>query len=192
MPHVSAYLSEKSRQNYRRECRFYIASGMVLLLGGLLLLVLPVVPQRAVVAFAASWLTFIALILSLLRPAVYGKGLADTVMGAITGFFYGLAGWLAGSSSLAAADGYRLVLFAVLTFASISRLLVFARMLMVTALPMLAVSCAAYLAAGVLILLGYPGGGAAVYWFMGMLLLVDAAEMFAQAGSLSGLAEEHP
>lgn len=189
MPHVSAYLSDEARKNYRRECRFYVTSGVVLVLSGLLVLALPAVPQRTVIAFAASWLTFMALILSLLRPAAYGKGLADTVMGIITAFFYGLVGWLTGSASLGSADSYRLIIFAVLIFASISRLLVFARMLMVTALPMLAVSCAAYLAAGVLILLGYPGGSAAVYWFIGMLLLVDAAELFAQAGTLSGMAE---
>ncbi len=180
----SAFLATDPDRHIRGERRFDLAFAGMLTLAALALLALPLPRQRYMAAFVASWLCLICLILALLRPAAYGKGVADVVLGLIAAFGYGFVGWLAGSVGTVDANGFRAILFAAFAFGGVARLLVFLRMLPVRALPMLAVAAAAHLIAAPLILLEIPAGSRMLWWYAGMLLLTDAADYAAQAAAL--------
>lgn len=187
MPVRSAFLAADPEPHIRGERRFNLAFAGILALAGLALLALPLPHQQETAAFAASWLCLICLILALLRPAAYGKGVADAVLGIIAAFGYGFVGWLAGSVGTVDANSFRVILFAAFAFGGVARLLVFLRMLPVRALPMLAATAAAHLAAAPLILLEIPSGSRMLWWYTGMLLLTDAADCIAQAAALRRL-----
>lgn len=187
MQRRSSLLSERPPEGTSGERRFYAASAVVLLLAGLTLLFLPAVSRKDVAAFAASWLLFIALLMSLIRPLMYSRGVADAVMAVISAFLYGLTGWAAGSSRLSVIDNYRLVLCATLLSAGLAKLLVFIRMISSASLPMLAVCCAADTAAAGLLLLGAGGGSVSVFWAVGMAVLFDAAEETAAGVRLAAM-----
>lgn len=180
----SAYFSDDTAARSRNENRFGLTFAGVLAAAGLTLLGMFLSGTREVAAFAASWLCLICLILSVLRPAAYGKGVADVVMGLIAAFEYGLIGWLAGNAGQSDPAGYRLVLFAAFAFGGMARLLVFLRMLSVQPLPFLAADAAASLLAGLLILMEIPAGSRALWWYAGMLFLCDAAELAAEVPAL--------
>jgi hypothetical protein len=190
MTRVSAFISDKALGHYKRELHFYIVFALVLALCGLMLLLLPIKNRGDVVGFLVSWLLFIAVVLSLLRTALFGRGLPDFVAGFISAFFYGFVGYLAGGYNLMNIEGYRLAICAVLLFTGLSRLLVFARMLSVATMPMQLVCCLANMLSAALLFWGWPGSSASViYWYTGMLMLIDAAEQVAEAGALSRHAE---
>lgn len=179
----SAYFSDDASARCHSENRFGLAFAGVLAAAGLTLLGLFLSAAPAA-AFAASWLCLICAVLSVLRPAAYGKGMADAVMGLIAAFAYGLVGWLAGNAAQTDPAGYRAVLFAAFTFGGLARLLVFLRMIGVQPLPFLAADAAASLLAGALILMEIPAGGRILWWYAGMLFLFDAAELTAGAFAL--------
>lgn len=180
----SAYFSDDPPARSRSENRFSLTFAGVLAAAGLTLLGMFLSGAQDVAAFAASWLCLICLILSVLRPAAYGKGVADVVMGLIAAFEYGLIGWLAGNSGQSDPAGYRVVLFAAFAFGGVARLLVFLRMISVQPLPFLAVNAAVSLLMGLLVLLEIPAGGRVLWWYAGMLFLFDAAELAAEAFAL--------
>lgn len=184
MAQRSAYFSAEPAARSRSESRFELTFAGVLALAGLTLLAIPLPRAQNVAAFTASWLSFICLLLSLLRPAAYGKGMADGVLGIIAAFGYGLVGWLAGNAGQTDPAGYRLVLFAAFAFGGVARLLVFLRMLSVQPLPVLAADAAVCLLVALLILMEIPSGSRMLWWYVGMLFLTDAAELTAQAAAL--------
>lgn len=185
MARSSAFFSDNTK-SLRPEFRFYVAFGVMLALAGLSVLSIPIINRGGIAAFIASWLLFIAAILALLRPALYGRGLPDMVAALITAFYYGFVGYIAGGENLLAMDGYRLAICAVLLFAGVARLLVFARMLSAAALPMELVCCVADITVAILLVQGIPGDGTiTLYWYTGMLTLIDAAESLSEAEVLS-------
>lgn len=188
----SAFLAAEPNRHRKAERRFCLSFAGVLALAGLSLLAVPLPERREVTEFAASWLCLICLLLSLLRPAAYGKGVADAVLGIIAAFEYAFVGWLAGSAGQIDAGDYRIILFAAFCFGGVARLLVFLRMLPVRSLPMLAADAAGHLTAAPLILLEIPSGRRILWWYAGMLFLLDAAELAAQAAALRRLPAEEP
>lgn len=191
MARVSAFLAESDipLSRYKREFRFYILFGASLSLCGVILLCVPAI-RVALVPFLASWLLFIAAILALIRPAMYGRGLPDGAVGLINAFFYGFIGYIAGGTNAMDIEGYKLIISIILLFAGLARLLVFARMISVTVLPMQLICFAADTLSTALLLWGFPDNKPSViYWYAGLILLIDAAESFSESFTLNRLFE---
>ena len=186
MSRMSAFVSDKSDESYKGEFRYDMVFGAALALCGFLLLAVPVVSRSEVVPFLASWMLFIAVIMSLLRPALFRRGLPDAVMALLSAALYGFLGYAAGGANIFSIEGYRLVLCILLLFMGFARLTVFARMLAVAAMPMQLVCAAADIVSGALLFWSSPDGMISViYWYAGMLLLIDGAASAAEAVELS-------
>ena len=190
MSRTSAFISDKAVGHYKREFGYYVGFGIILALCSFLLLALPVINRGEIISFLASWMLFIAVIMALVRPAMFGRGMPDAVAGLISAFFYGFVGYIAGGANIMDIEGYRLAICIVLIFAGLSRLLVFARMLSVAVMPMQLVCFAADMLSAVLILWGFPSSRTSViYWYAGMILLIDGAESIIEALVLSKYVE---
>lgn len=187
MSRISAFLAESDVpvSRYKREFRYYILYGAILALCGLLLLCVPAI-RIALIPFLTSWLLFIAAILAIIRPAMYGRGLPDGVMGLISAFLYGFIGYIAGGTNAMDIDGYKLIISVVLVFAGLTRLLVFARMISVTVMPMQLICFVADTLSAALLVWGFPENKAAIiYWYAGLILLIDATESFSESIKLN-------
>jgi uncharacterized membrane protein HdeD (DUF308 family) len=188
MSRESAFFSDKTdtaSTRYKNESRFYVLFGIVLAVCGMLLLTLPVI-HLSILFFVASWLLFVAVILAIIRPAMYARGLPDAVMGLLSAAFYGFIGYIADGENLMDIEGYKLALCVFLLFVGLARLIVFARMITVVNMPMQLICFAANILSAALLLWGVPSSKAStVYWYAGMLLLVDAVESFTEAIALS-------
>lgn len=191
MTRVSAFLAESDipLSRYKRELHFYILFGVSLFLCGLILLCVPAI-RITLVPFLTSWMLFIAAILAIIRPAMYGRGLPDGVVGLISAFFYGFTGYIAGGSNAMDIERYKLIISIVLLFVGLSRLLVFARMISVTVMPMQLICFVADTLSAALLLWGFPENKSSIiYWYAGLILLIDATESFSESFQLSRLFE---
>lgn len=185
MPGMSSFLSEDGERPFRGEFRFYIVYGLILCVCGLELLSVAVTHGAEITLFIASWLLFIAALLSMLRSVLYYRGFADIVMGILTASFYGFIGWAAGSAGFAGLNGYRILLCILLALSGLSRLLSFARLSTSSVMPLMAVLGAADLAGSVFLLGGYQDGAVSVWWTPGMLLLIAGIESMVESERLS-------
>lgn len=186
MAQVSAFIADRPSERYRGEFRYYVIYGALLTLSAFTLLSLPIFRAGAVLAFVASWLLFVVSLLAIVRPIVYRRGLPDAVSGLICAFFYGFVGYISGGTNLLYIEGYRLAICAVLLFMGFSRLLVFSRMITVASMPMLLFCFAADVVSGVLLLWGFPSSNAStIYWYAGMILLIDGLESILEAVTLN-------
>ena len=189
---LSSFFSGETENHYGSEHRYYVVYAFMLVISGLLLLALPIFKQQAVGAFLASWLLFITFIMAAIRPIAFRRGIADLTMGLTAALFYGLTGWVTGGTTINDIEGYRYIISIILLAYGISRMLVFSRLITVTIMPMLIVCCIADISVAILFMLGYPAGnGYMIYWFAGMLLLLDAAEQFTEAIKLRTIVTEN-
>ena len=186
MARVSAFVSDRPYERFRGEFHYYLIYGILLAVSAFSLLSMPIFRAGAVLAFIASWLLFIVSILALIRPVLYRRGLPDAVSGLISTFFYGFVGYISGGTNLLNIEGYRLAICAVLLFMGFARLLVFSRMVTVAAMPMLLFCFAADVISGILLLWGFPSSSAStIYWYAGMVLLIDGIESILEAVTLN-------
>jgi len=189
---LSSFFSDETENHHGSEHRFYTVYAFILSISGLSLLALPIFKQQAVGAFLASWLLFITFIIAAIRPIAFRRGIADLAMGLTAALFYGLIGWVAGGTTIYDIEGYRYIISIILLAFGVSRILVFSRFITTTVMPMLIVCCLADISVAILLMLGYPeGNGYMIYWFAGMLLLLDATEQFTEAIKLRAIVTEN-
>lgn len=187
MLRASAFVSEKTRavESARRGEKRYlgVSAAAYFLCGGSLLLIPPLLPNGAAV-LAASWLLLAALVLTLLRPLFYSRGIPDIAMALLVSCLYALSGWVVGGED-AGDIGYWGLSFSLAFFlAGISRVLAFARLLPLVNLPLLLFCGLGELTAGTFTFLGWPGEPRMLYWFLGMSFLLAAAEAAAESAKI--------
>lgn len=184
---ASAFVSEKTRalESARRgEKRYLGASASVCFLCGISLLLVPALPQSGAAVLAASWLLLAALLLTLLRPLFYSRGLPDIAMALLVSCLYALSGWVIGGEGAADIGRWWLSFSLAFFLAGISRVLAFARLLPLFNLPLLLVCGLGELTAGTFTFLGWPGEPRMLYWFLGMSFLLAGAEAAQEAAGI--------
>jgi hypothetical protein len=180
----SSFVSENSRARSAGEIKYYIIYAAVLFLCGLLLLIIPVFDRNGAFILAAGWALLAVFALDILRPMFYSRGVADIVMAILTGAFYALLGFVLGMNALSI-ENYRIAVCLALFFAGISRVLAFARMVVVTNLPLMLICGFAEMIASFLLFMGWPGDSAPmIYWFVGMTVILTSFESISEAAKL--------
>ena len=170
---TSAYLSEETTGRYKSEKNYYILFAVVLLASGAVLLLLPVARAAGPFVLAAGWLLLFDMILSFLRPVLYSRGMADVVMGIVSGLYYGLVSWSVSGVSISEIEGFRIFISLFLIFTGVARIMEFARMTSVKVLPVTLICGAADIAVAALLFAGVPGGNTRmICWYLGMLAVL--------------------
>jgi uncharacterized membrane protein HdeD (DUF308 family) len=188
MLRASAFVSEKSRARLTHEEKYYNVFAMVLFICGLLLFFIPVIDRNGIFVLLAGWMLLFALAIDLLRPLFYSRGVADVVMVILTSCFYALLGWAVSGANLNAIENYRIAISLALFLAGISRILAFARMMVVTILPMMPICAVVEMAAAVMIFMGWPDERTAmIYWVLGMTVIFSGFECIAESSRLQNM-----
>jgi uncharacterized membrane protein HdeD (DUF308 family) len=180
----SSFVSETSYARLEHEKKYYIAYAALLFVCGVLFLIIPVFDKNGILIFAESWLLLCVFALALLRPLFYSRGVADVVMGIITGSLYLLLEAALGSA-VNSIGSWRLAVCIALFLAGTSRILAYARMIVIINLPLMPICGLAEMTASVMIFVGWPGDSASmIYWFLGMTVLLAGFESLTEAAKL--------
>lgn len=180
----SSFVSETSSARADREEKYYIAFSIALFVCGALLLLTPLIDRNGAFILAAGWMLLLVLSLDILRPLFFSRGVADVVMAIITAAYYAFLGFAVGTDVLSI-ENYRLGLCLAVFFAGISRILAYARMIVVVNLPLMPVCGFAEMAVAVMLFMGWPGEGAGmIYWLIGMTVVLTGFESLREAASL--------
>jgi uncharacterized membrane protein HdeD (DUF308 family) len=166
----SSFIAQQGDKRRKQEKSLYLLSSVLLFACAAALLLISV--AGALPLLIATWLLFACAAAVVARPVLFGRGIADVVMGIITAFYYLLLSWALGSVPLSTADSYRIILAAVLFFAGLSSLLVFARMTAAESIPMLLVLGVVEIAAALFLILDLPPGVTGLCWITGLTALV--------------------
>ncbi len=185
MLRASAFISEKSRARLSQEEKYYKVLAAAIFICGALLLLIPTLDRNGILVLAESWMLIIALGLTLMRPLFYSRGVADVVMAILISCFYAVLGWSISSANLLNIENYRIAIFLALFLAGISRILAFARMIVVVSLPMMPICGIVEMAAAVMIFMGWPDGRTVmIYWITGMSVFLSGFESLTEAFKL--------
>jgi uncharacterized membrane protein HdeD (DUF308 family) len=188
MLRASAFVSEKSRVRLAHEEKYYNVFAAVLLICGALLLFIPVLDRNGIFVLLAGWMFFFALALDLLRPLFYSRGVADVVMVILTSCFYALLGWAISGTNLNSIETYRIAISLALFLAGISRLLAFARMMVVTNLPLMPICGIIEMTAAVMIFMGWPDERTSMmYWVLGLTVILSGFECLSASSRLKNM-----
>lgn len=182
MKRLSSFFENEGEQRARSERKFYLAFGAVLALAGVLLLMFPIDAGYGLIVLLGGWILFIAVILSVLRPLLYRRGIADLVMGIIGAALFAMIGWAAGGVNINNIENYKFSICVLLIFAGIANTLVFARMMAIIGLPLLLFCAVADIAVALLMMVGFPDGRVPmIYWYLGMLLILNGLETISES-----------
>lgn len=180
----SSFVSEKSYTRLAHEKKYYIIFAMVLFVCGMLLLLIPVFDKSGILILAASWVLLAVLVLDIVRPLFYSRGVADVVMAIITGSLYALLGVVIGTT-VSSIENYRLAICLALFFAGISRILAYARMIVIINLPLMLICGLAEMIASVMLFMEWLGDSASIiYWFLGMTVILSGFENLTESAKL--------
>jgi hypothetical protein len=187
----SFFLSENAYNRYSGELHFYIASGILLALSGVIMIMIPDLTNNLILVVSLSWLLLLCAFLSFIRPFIYGRGFADMVMGICTGLFYAVVSLSASSSNIQAIDGSRFILSFILFFSGVSCLLAFSSFIHIITLPFLVMTGIAELICGILLLTGEPNYNVVyIYWLVGLMLIMSGFDYFTQGKILAQLRDK--
>jgi hypothetical protein len=171
---------------YNGEMHFYIASGVLLALSGVVMILIPTLTNNLALVVALSWLLLLCTFLSFIRPFIYGRGFADMVMGICTGLFYAIASLSASSSNIQAINSSRFVLSFILLFSGVSCILAFSSIIHIITLPFLVMTGVAEFVCAILLLAGVKDYNVFyIYWLVGLLLIMNGFDYFTQGKILS-------
>ncbi|MDR3645035.1 MAG: hypothetical protein P4M02_08180 [Clostridia bacterium] len=173
-----------SRKNTtaRHETGFLMCAGLATLACGLALVFIPSFADRALAILNVSWLLLLCMILAFIRLLLYNRGFADTIMGAFTVIFYGVLGWAMTPADVTSITGYRPVICVILLFLGLSRVPAFAQLLNHVMLPVLLMSAALEIAAGILLFFGLPDYNAFYLYFLpGLAIVLSGLGIFSEA-----------
>lgn len=188
----SLFVNEDAYDRYNGELHFYIASGVILILCGAIMIIIPNITNNLSFVVSISWLLFLCGILSFIRPFAYGRGFADFVMSLCTGLFYVVAGWSASSSYLQAMENSRFVLSLMLFLTGISCILAFSSLLQSITLPFLVLNGIAEIIGAIFLISGEPNYDVIyIYWIIGILLIISGLDYFIQSKILSHFREKN-
>ena len=180
----SAFVSEKSYVRLTHEQKYYISFAVVLFVCGALFLIMPVFDRNGILIFTASWGLIAALALAVLRPLFFSRGVADVVMAIITGSLYALLEIVI-SIAVISIGSYRIAICMALFFAGISRILAYARMIVIINLPLMPICGLAEMTAAVMLFMGWPSDSASmIYWFIGMTVILSGFESLTESAKL--------
>jgi uncharacterized membrane protein HdeD (DUF308 family) len=183
----SFFLNEDAHDRYHGELHFYIASGVLLIISGVIMILIPAVTNNLGLIVSLSWLLLLCSFLSFVRPFIYGRGFADRVMSICSGLFYAVAGWSVTLSSQDI-DGSRFSLSFIMLFTGVSCILAFSSLINVIMLPGLIITGISELVCGLLLLTGQPSYNVFyIYCLVGLLLVIGGLDYFAQAKILARL-----
>jgi hypothetical protein len=180
----SSLIFENSHARSAKEGKYYIIFAVTLFICGALLLIIFALNRSGIFIIAVSWVLIVVLAFDLLRPFLYNRGVADAVMVIFTGLFYVILEYVIGKN-LYAIENYRLLICIALFLAGISRILAFARMIVVINLPLMPICGFAEIMAASMIFVGWPDNNAAIiYWFLGMTVILSGFESVSEAAKL--------
>jgi hypothetical protein len=183
MHRQSAFVCETSHARLHGEAHYCFAFSVTRFLCGALFFFIPF-DRYGLFILIEGWLLLAALGFCLLRPLFYGRGVADFVMSLFIMALYGLLGFSLGSTAYSI-ENYGMAISFALFFAGLSRIVAFARMIVVVNLPLLLVCGLFEMTAAVLLFIGWPGDDAAVIcWFSGTALVLSGFESLAESAKL--------
>lgn len=190
MLRASAFVSEKSRSRLAHENKYYKVIAVVLFICAALTLLIPAFDRNGIFVLAAGWMFLVALALTLLRPLFYSRGVADVVMAILISCFYAVFGWAISGVDINSIENYRIAISLALFLAGISRILAFARMIVVTSLPLMPICGVIEMAAAVMIFMGWPDGRTSmIYWIIGMTLILSGFESLSESVKLNQITQ---
>jgi uncharacterized protein with PQ loop repeat len=150
-----------------------------------LLLFIPILDLDGIFVLLSGWMFLVALALALLRPLFYSRGVADVVMAIFISCFYAMLGWAISGININSIENYRIAISLALFLAGISRILAFARMMVVTSLPLMSVCGFVEMTAAVMIFMGWPNERTSMmYWILGMTVILSGFEYISEAAKL--------
>lgn len=184
----SFFLNENAYNRYSGELHFYIASGILLTLAGVIMIIIPDLPNNLTLVVSLSWLLLLCAFLSFIRPFIYGKGFADMVMAICTGLFYSVSSVSASFSNIQAINNSRFILSFILFFSGISCILAFSSFINKIKMPFLVIIGIAEFICAILILTGEPNYNVFyIYWLIGLLIIMNGFDYFTQGKMLARL-----
>ena len=190
MLRASAFVNEKSRSRLTHENKYYKVIAVVLFICGALTFFIPTLDQSGIFVLAASWMFLVALALTLIRPLFYSRGVADVVMAILISCFYAVIGWAISGPDLNSIENYVIAISFALFLAGISRILAFARMIVVTSLPLMPICGIIEMVASVMIFMGFPDGRASmIYWIIGVTVILSGFESISESAKLNQIAQ---
>lgn len=191
MLRTSSFIAERSRAFSAKEERYYAIFSAVLFLCGALFLIIPVFSINGILLLAESWVLVVVLAMSVLRPLFYSRGVADVVMAIFTGTLYAYVCFAIGSDTLSL-ERFRLGLCAALFLSGISRIMAYARMIVVVNIPLMPLCGLAEMISSVLIFAGFPSESVyMMYWLLGMTTLLNAGENVSEYAKLIEISKEY-
>lgn len=183
MRRQSAFVCESSRTRLHGEKRYCIVYSAALFLCGTVFFLIPF-DKNGLFLLAEGWLLLFAFGLCLLRPAFFGRGVADFVMTLFCCALYALLGYAIGKTADSIRD-YAIAISLAFFFSGLSRLIAFAGLIVVVCLPLLPVCGLFEIAAAVLLFYGWPDDDAFVLcWFIGVALILSGFESLTEAAKL--------
>lgn len=177
----SSFVKKTDYNGIVKETKFNIVFAAVLFLTGLLFILIPIVSLSDVMMLAASWILIITIGLTVMRPLLYCRGLADITTGIIAVLLYFVLE-LSFGYSVKAIENLKLLLSFILFMLGISRIISFAQLINKVKFPILIVSGAAEMGAAAVIFSQWPVGNyGIIYWAIGMTIIISAFESLQEA-----------
>ncbi|HEX2938321.1 MAG TPA: hypothetical protein VHO66_05315 [Ruminiclostridium sp.] len=184
MLRASSFIVERSRAKSAKEEKYYKTFAIILFLCGLLFLLIPLFFLNGLFILLEGWVLLAVFALAILRPLFYSRGVADVVMALLTGALYAYLCFTIGSN-VNSIESFRLGLCAAMLLSGVSRILAYARMVVIVNIPLMLVCGFAEMLSSILIFAGWPGYGVQmIYWFLGMTTILNGFESLSEAAKL--------
>lgn len=184
---TSSFIVEHSRAHSAKEERYYIIYAAALFLCGVLFLLIPLFYLHGLLILLEGWVLLAVFAMTILRPLFYTRGVADAVMEIFIGSLYAYLCFSLGSS-VSSIEDFKLGLCAVMFLAGISRIIAYARMIVIVNIPLMPICGFAEILSSILIFADFPiEGYHMMYWFLGMTTILAGFESLTEAGKLRQL-----